>query len=497
MQSPLQLPFDQYQRYRLVADLIEELAESKSMRILDVGGRTALLREFLPEHRVHLVDVDPSDAEGLLLGSGAALPFQDGSFDVVCAFDTLEHVPVDLRDEFVRECARVSRAYVMLAGPYQSDAVQRSEELLQEFLKAKVGQPHRYLNEHRELGLPDRDRVESLLTAAGAQVHTFGHGRLDRWLLAMCLELYIESDPLLQPLGPPFYEFYNRLVYPHDHSEQNYRHVIVAAKDGLPLPSGRDALRAPALPPETEGLLADYAQEILQLDAQRTVFEPERERLVGIIQDLEKDLNEHRQALQTAEQDLAEHKDSLATTQTDLAEHRKSQATLQADLSEHQRALSESQALYQQLQRETESVQSELAAEQGRLQEYVASLESRVRELSGECEALRRHRDELVPELDKTHRLAGRLNAQVTEQQEHIQAITERFESIQKDLESRVAEIQGIAEAAHQDLRAEHAEVARMQDLTSTRWKLLGLFWNPKALQRPTDPESTDTALGG
>ncbi|MCA9002586.1 MAG: class I SAM-dependent methyltransferase, partial [Planctomycetes bacterium] len=126
------LPFDQFQRYRLVADLVEQALGSKRGRVLDVGGRTELLQAFLKSHDIFLVDVEASDAKGLILGSGAALPFADDSFDAVCAFDTLEHVPVALRDDFVRECARVCRGYVFLAGPYDDPDVARSEELLQE-----------------------------------------------------------------------------------------------------------------------------------------------------------------------------------------------------------------------------------------------------------------------------------------------------------------------------------------------------------------------------
>ncbi|MEM8711260.1 MAG: class I SAM-dependent methyltransferase, partial [Planctomycetota bacterium] len=119
MSHVLDLPFDQYQRYQLVAALLASVRrDGETFHILDVGGRTALLRQFLPGDRIDLVDVDPSDVEGLILGSGAQLPFKDDAFDVVAAFDTLEHVPPDLRGAFVSECARVSRRYVMLAGPY-------------------------------------------------------------------------------------------------------------------------------------------------------------------------------------------------------------------------------------------------------------------------------------------------------------------------------------------------------------------------------------------
>ena len=63
------LPFDQYQRYRLVADLIDRVRRPDGeLRILDIGGRTGLLRKFLPNDRVDLVDLESSDLEGLVLG---------------------------------------------------------------------------------------------------------------------------------------------------------------------------------------------------------------------------------------------------------------------------------------------------------------------------------------------------------------------------------------------------------------------------------------------
>ena len=55
MSDPLELPFDVYQRYRLVADLLARLRAAaarrdgdpkRRLRVLDVGGRTAVLRGF-------------------------------------------------------------------------------------------------------------------------------------------------------------------------------------------------------------------------------------------------------------------------------------------------------------------------------------------------------------------------------------------------------------------------------------------------------------------
>ncbi|MDF1837972.1 MAG: methyltransferase domain-containing protein [Planctomycetota bacterium] len=413
------LPFDQYQRYRLVADLLEKAMGGRKGRVLDVGGRTELLGRFLLDHQIVLVDVEESDAKGLILGSGAALPFADDSFDAVCAFDTLEHVPVGLRDAFVSECARVSRGFVFLAGPYDSPDVARSEELLQEFLKSKIGQPHRYLNEHRELGLPDRERVTKQLEAAGGKVGVVGHANLERWLLSMCLEMYMESDPLLQPLAKPFYRFYNKLVYPHDHAGPVYRHVVMASFGGGALPSADQVLQAPALPAETDRMLQSFAKDWMCVDREHQVWKPEFERLTGIIADLEKDLTEHKQALSTGSQDLLSHKATLEAVRAELLEvskasseqahdlnlqlqaHAEQAAHLKKTLQEQgegsQEALQTMRFQYEQAMEQArvqgEAVQEELGAELARTQDHAGALEAERKRLGLELEA-EQHRSE-------------------------------------------------------------------------------------------------------
>ncbi|TAJ21052.1 MAG: SAM-dependent methyltransferase, partial [Planctomycetota bacterium] len=202
------LPFDQYQRYRLVADIVGRLRPRRArLSILDVGGRTGLLRQFLPAARVTAVDLEPcAGTPRLVLGSGAELPFADQSFDLVCAFDTLEHVPPRLRARFVRECARVSRAWVVLAGPYDSPRVRSAEALLTRFLKEKLALDHRYLAEHADHGLPRRALVEEQLRRAGAKTAALGHANLERWLALMCVSMYLDADPALRGFAPSLYD---------------------------------------------------------------------------------------------------------------------------------------------------------------------------------------------------------------------------------------------------------------------------------------------------
>ncbi len=323
IRDPLELPFDQYQRYRIVVDLLGLVRDgSKPLVILDVGGRTANLRAFLPKDRVHIVDVDPSDEPGLVLGDGSKLPYQDRSFDVVAAFDTLEHVPPASRSAFVRECARVARKWVVLAGPYRSDAVDESERLLQRFLRDKLGVEHRYLDEHRHNGLPDLAASRADLERGGARTAAIGHGNLERWLPLMCLSLYLDHEPQLRELAKAVFRFYNRELYASDHASPVYRHALVGAMGDAPLPTAIPGLDPPRAPAGVLERFDEVIGELASFDRARAAWSIERERLWEMTKTLAADLGGHRDAL-AAERDLrAEAQRSLGVLGADLAGHR-------------------------------------------------------------------------------------------------------------------------------------------------------------------------------
>jgi hypothetical protein len=338
----LELPFDQYQRYRLVADILNEVRpKGRTLSILDVGGRTALLRQFLPKDDVTAVDLEMSDEPGLVLGDGSHLPFQDGSFDVVAGFDTLEHVPPARRTAFVDECARVASRWVVLIGPYASKRVNEAEERLVDFLREKLKTEHRYLNEHRSHGLPSLGKVERTLHKHGLQTTCIGQGNLDRWLGLMCLELYLDADPCLRPVAKRFFRFYNQTLYSSDHGGDMYRHALVGAKGKARLPQqvavDRDTAATPAA---TQSVLA-LARKLLALDSERDVWTPELERLQGVIADLEEDLSGHKSRLVDVDADLEGHRTSVKELEEDQLRQGKVQADLRSDLEGHRESLAQ------------------------------------------------------------------------------------------------------------------------------------------------------------
>ena len=100
-QEPIDAPFDQYQRYAITTAIARAMGRTPAPRVLDVGGHHVdfwsrprrPIAEFLPEVPSITVDLARSRLPGYLCARGDALPFQAGTFDLVCSVDVLEHVP--------------------------------------------------------------------------------------------------------------------------------------------------------------------------------------------------------------------------------------------------------------------------------------------------------------------------------------------------------------------------------------------------------------------
>jgi len=359
--DPESLPCDQYQRHRRVADLVDHMRGERALDVLDVGGRAGHLRRFLPQDRVVLVDMERSEEPGLILGDGSALPFRSRSFDVVAAFDTLEHVPPSRRSAFVSECARVSKGWIFLAGPYRAPEVDEAEELLQGFLAQKLGLEHRYLEEHRRNGLPERSTVEGELRAAGWRVASIGHGNLERWLALMCMEMYMDADPLLRPVAARFFRFYNRTLYASDHAAPVYRHVVCAALGDAPLPSVEalaEALLAPGVAPRgaTRATL-ELAAELCAFDREQDVWRQELARLEETITERAAELKACRARIDGRRRELETER---AERTLERAAAARLESELRAAIAEHEHAHEQTAALVRETEAEARRLQAEL-----------------------------------------------------------------------------------------------------------------------------------------
>jgi hypothetical protein len=242
-QGTLDVPFDQYQRYRITADLAGAAGDA-TLRVLDVGGHHSdfwgrvrrPIADFLPEAASVTLDVATNPLRGYVRGRGDALPFRAASFDLVCSVDVLEHVPPPARTQLADELMRVSARGIILAAPFRHPFVERAEAFVSDFILRTCGYAQGQLREHREYGLPDLFATVRDLSRDGWQVRLFPYGNLWRWTMMMVDKHAVSALSGSRGLQSRLDRHYNESWFAQDGALPCYRYFLVAARrDGDPL----------------------------------------------------------------------------------------------------------------------------------------------------------------------------------------------------------------------------------------------------------------------
>lgn len=192
---PGDTPFDVWHRYRQSAQLIDQLCRNVSglIKVLDVGCNVVtLLGQMLDAGRVQVVRCDTidgpvDDPNYIKLEPNAHLPFEDGAFDVVVALEVLEHLPKSNRRRFVDDLMRVTRRGVIFSCPLQSPLVEEAEQVVNDAYQLRHGQPHPFLREHKEFGLPSERMIKRILSELDRPYCVFPGISIEQWLVANLL----------------------------------------------------------------------------------------------------------------------------------------------------------------------------------------------------------------------------------------------------------------------------------------------------------------------
>lgn len=228
-----ELPFDQFQRYKGVQEVIDQLRHRPRLRILDVGGAPGHMSDFLPDDSIVILDSQRAIFAGRdgVKGSGMALPFHDKAFDAAIAIDVFEHIPPDVRRDFVVELLRVSRRFVIVAAPFWDEKVAQAERLIYEYVLKEMNVSHEFLIEHLEYGLPDAHDLSSFLVERGLWFTSIPNGYLYHWLIMMGINHYLQSLHDAEMLHRMLNRFYNESFYEADRRMPCYRRIFVISAD--------------------------------------------------------------------------------------------------------------------------------------------------------------------------------------------------------------------------------------------------------------------------
>lgn len=96
----------------------DQILRRAPTNVLEVGIGAGFLHRYLRTRtvNVHTLDFD-ARLEPDTVGSVLELPFEDKQFDLVCCYETLEHLPWTDFDKAVAELRRVARRWVLLSLP--------------------------------------------------------------------------------------------------------------------------------------------------------------------------------------------------------------------------------------------------------------------------------------------------------------------------------------------------------------------------------------------
>lgn len=134
--------------------------------VLDAGCGEYGLSAFVAAKSVVGVDILPTDVKvdgfTFICGSIIDLPFLDRSFSVAASVDVLEHLPLDLRPEAIRQLVRVARETIIITFPAGKAAREIDEAFNNKLASSNQAVPD-WLLEHLENPYPDADEIAELI----------------------------------------------------------------------------------------------------------------------------------------------------------------------------------------------------------------------------------------------------------------------------------------------------------------------------------------------
>lgn len=277
----IDLLFDQYQRYKNVADVINSLRKGdERFKVLEVGANEHRnLEKFLPKDSIRYLDIElPEELlshPDYILGDATQMDFPDSHFDAVVALDVFEHIYPDKREAFINELHRVGKEFFVITAPFASPLVSEAERRANAVYKTFFGTDFRWLAEHFENGLPNRQDLENHLERLGGDYRVLHHGNLQTWESMMEIHFMAAYLPSLYAYRAEIDRFYNMHIYEEDYVQDSYRKIYIHSKKRAISDLIEKRSRASRMPTHIQALESRKNTFFSLASAQKTQFQKE------------------------------------------------------------------------------------------------------------------------------------------------------------------------------------------------------------------------------
>ncbi len=112
--------YDHLERFISYYYQVSLVRELKPESVLEVGIGSMVVSEYLKRAGIEITTCDiDSKLKPDKVGDIRNLPFKDEAFDMVLAFQILEHLPFSDFEKALKEIRRVSRKFIVISLPYR------------------------------------------------------------------------------------------------------------------------------------------------------------------------------------------------------------------------------------------------------------------------------------------------------------------------------------------------------------------------------------------
>jgi len=107
---------DRWMSYYYQIGLINKL---NTKNILEIGAGINFLKKYFSDIKINYKTLDiAKELNPDILGSVTKIPLKANSFDLVCAFQVLEHLPFNKFEKCLKEMLRVAKKDILISLPY-------------------------------------------------------------------------------------------------------------------------------------------------------------------------------------------------------------------------------------------------------------------------------------------------------------------------------------------------------------------------------------------